>query len=372
MNRHAISLGKINNIPVEIDNSWFLIFIFLTWSLATGYFPAEFNQWTTVEYWLVGAATTIVFFISVLLHELGHSLVALHYKIPVRNITLFFFGGVSQITEEPSSAWQEFWIAIAGPLVSFGLGVIFYVLASIFAGVPYILALAEYLSLINIILAVFNLIPGYPLDGGRVFQAIWWGISRNLSQATNAAVAVGQAIAFFFIVLGVWLAFSGNFFNGIWLAFMGWFLDNAAISQKRQHNLHDILSQHQVSEAISRNYVIISAHTSLQELTDEHILGSGRRFFIVEDDSHNVCGVLPLKNIIAVPRQKWPDTYAEQIMIPVDRAHPVHLNTNLWEAVEEMDQEGANQQPVMENGQLQGVLSQEGVMSFLKTHRSPN
>lgn len=364
-----ITLGHIKNIPVEIDNSWVLIFVFLTWSLAVSYFPAGFSSWTTLEYWSVGAATSLIFFACVLFHELGHSFVALHYKIPVREITLYFFGGVSQITKEPSNAAMEFWIALAGPLVSFGLGIIFFLLGLLTKNISPLRAIAQYLAYINIILGVFNLIPGFPLDGGRVFQAIWWGISHNLRQATNAAVFIGQTIAFLFIVLGIWQIFSGNLSTGIWITFMGWFLDMASLSQKQRQNIQDILSEHQVFEAISRNYVIIPADITLQKLADDHILGMGKRFFILQDETNKVCGILTLSDITRIPREKWPVTSAYQIMVPADKMHQVQKNTNLWEALQKMDQDGVNQQPVLENGELQGILSRDGIISFLRSHQ---
>ncbi len=212
MNRHShtIPLGRIIGIPIGLDYSWFLIFVLLTWTLAVGYFPSEFKNWPIAEYWIVGAVTSVLLFASVLLHELGHSVVALRYKIPVRSITLFIFGGVAQIGKEPPSAAAEFWIAIAGPVVSFALAILFGLLEPLFASIAPLLALAKYLSFINGALAVFNLIPGFPLDGGRVFRAIVWGITHSLRRATVIAGNVGRFIGFLFVVFGVWQMLAGN------------------------------------------------------------------------------------------------------------------------------------------------------------------
>jgi Zn-dependent protease/CBS domain-containing protein len=366
--RRGFLIGHFKGIPVEIDGSWLLIFIFLTWSLATSYFPTVFTQWTTLEFWLVAGITSLVFFFCVLLHEIGHSVVALHYKIPVRRITLFIFGGASQISEEPANAKVEFWVAVSGPLVSLALGALFLLLEILFNKASPLLAFTQYLAFINISLAVFNLIPGFPLDGGRVFQSIWWGLSHDLRQATSVTIFVGQLIATLFIVLGVLLVFSGSIFDGMWIALIGWFLDSAAIGQKQHQSLHDLLSNHRVSEAISRNFAIIPAEISLQKLADDHILGNGRRFFIVKDQDESVIGVITPHNIIAVPRQKWPEITVHQIMIPADQMHQVSPETNLWEALQKMDEEGVNQQPVIENGQLLGVLSRDGIIGFLRDH----
>lgn len=254
MGRQSISLGRILGIPVGLDYSWFLIFALLTWTLAVGYYPAEFRNWPTAEYWIVGAVTAIMLFVSVLLHELGHSMVARRYQIPVRSITLFIFGGVAQIGAEPPSATAEFWIAIAGPAVSFALAALFGVLQSALTPVAPLLALAKYLAYINGVLGLFNLIPGFPLDGGRVFRAIVWGVTDNLRRATIIAGNVGRFIGYLFIAFGVWLMFGGNFINGLWIAFIGWFLESAAVSQIQQQRVHGLLAGHRVTEVMSRSY----------------------------------------------------------------------------------------------------------------------
>src|SRR5512142_1422594 len=228
MSRSAISLGRILGIPIGLDYSWFLIFALLTWSLATSYFPGEFKGWPVTQYWIVGAVTVIMMFGSVMLHEVGHSVVALRYRIPVRSITLFIFGGVAQIGAEPPSAVAEFWIAIAGPVTSFALAILFSLLEPLVGAVGPLLAIAKYLAYINGLLAVFNLIPGFPLDGGRVFRAVVWNITHNLWRATVIAANVGRLIGFLFVLFGAWQVFRGDAINGLWIAFIGLFLDNAA------------------------------------------------------------------------------------------------------------------------------------------------
>jgi Zn-dependent protease len=207
-----------------LDYSWFLIAALFTWLLAVSYFPIEFKGGTTAEYWLMGALTAVLFFVSIVVHELAHSLVALRYKVPVRRITLFIFGGVSQIAREPPSAAAEFLIAIVGPLTSFALAALFFLSEPLLVSIKPALAMAKYLALINGVLGLFNLIPGFPLDGGRVFRAIVWGVNKNFHRATLIAASTGRFFGFLFIFLGVWMALRGNVFNGIWIAFIGWFL----------------------------------------------------------------------------------------------------------------------------------------------------
>jgi Zn-dependent protease/CBS domain-containing protein len=368
MNRNTIPLGRILDIPIGLDYSWFLIFVLLTWTLAVGYYPAEFTNWPTAEYWIVGAVTAIMLFVSVLLHELGHSVIAMHYKIPVRSITLFIFGGVAQIGAEPPSAAAEFWIAIAGPIVSFALAAFFSLLQPAFAGAAALLALAKYLAYINGTLALFNLIPGFPLDGGRVFRAIVWGVTRSLHRATLVAANVGRGIAFLFIIVGVWQMFTGNFGSGLWIAFIGWFLESAAMAQVQQQRVQDLLAGHRVAEVMSRSYATIPAEATLQHLVDDHILSTGRRCFMVTRGDETV-GLLTLHGVKEAPRPEWPTTTAAQAMIPMTQIKWVRPDTELWAALEEMDQDGVNQLPVMVDGRCLGMLSRGDVISFLRTRR---
>jgi Zn-dependent protease/predicted transcriptional regulator len=366
MDRKAISLGHIFGIPIGLDYSWFLIFILLTWTLAVGYYPAEFNNWPVSEYWIVGAVTAIMLFVSVLLHELGHSVVAMRYKIPVRRITLFIFGGISEISSEPPTAGAQFWISIAGPVVSFALAGIFAVVQPAFTSVAPLLALVKYLVYINAALGVFNLIPGFPLDGGGVFMSVVWGLTQNRQRATLIAANLGRVIAYLFILAGVWLAISGNLINGLWIAFIGWFLVSAAAGQVRQVKIEHLLTGHRVSEAMSRNYTAVPSDTTLQQMVDDHILGTGRRSFIVEHGDE-VVGLLTVHHIKEIPRPKWPMTTAGEAMISADQFKRIQPDTELWPAMEEMDRDGVNQLPVMTDGQIVGMLTREDVISYLRT-----
>jgi len=366
MNRSAIPIGRILGIPIGLDYSWFLIFALLTWSLATGYYPAEFKNWPLAQYWIVGAATVILMFISVLLHELGHSAVALHYKIPVRSITLFIFGGVAQIGAEPPSAISEFWIAIAGPVTSFALALFFGLLQYVVSPLAPLLALAKYLAYINGTLGLFNLIPGFPLDGGRVFRAITWGTTHSLRRATLIAANLGRFIAYIFIILGVWLMFSGNFGNGLWIAFIGWYLETAASSQIHQQTIHDLLEGHHVMDTMRRDYTAILPTTTLEQLFNKHILENGQRSLVVKQDDR-VVGLLTLHNIKAIPSSDWLTTTAAQVMIPVSKMKWIRPEAELVDALGEMDRDGVNQLPVMVGDQIQGVLGRDDVITFLRT-----
>ena len=367
MNKHTISLGRILGIPVSLDPSWFLIFIFMTWSLATSYFPNEFTDWPQAEYWVIGAVTAIMLFGSVVLHELGHSIVAMRYKIPVNSITLYIFGGIAQIGSEAPSAAAEFWIAIAGPAVSFGLAAIFQLLQTPLAAIAPILALVKYLAYINGTLALFNLIPGFPLDGGRVFRAFLWGTTQNLRKATLIAAGVGRAIAFIFILVGVWFLFNGNIGNGLWIAFIGWFLESAATSQVQQQMVHDLLEGHIVQQVMNRRFVKIPEDINLQTLVDHQILGSGKRCFVVTNLKNQVIGLLTLHHLQEISREDWSKVTTGEVMTPLSEIKWVQPNTPVKTALADMDQDGVNQLPVISEGEIVGMLTREDVISFLRT-----
>lgn len=368
MTRQNIPLGKIFGIPVGLDYSWFLIFALLTWMLATSYYPAQFKHWPPLLYWLMGAVTTIMLFVSVLLHELGHSVVALWYRVPVRSITLFVFGGVSQIGGKPPSARAEFLIAIAGPIVSLALAVLFTVVEPAFAVAGPLWAVAKYLAYINFALALFNLIPGFPLDGGRVFRAVVWAVTRNLRRATFIAANVGRFFGFLFILLGVWQMFSGNFGDGLWIAFIGWFLDNAASAEVQQVMLQRLLARHTVRQAMSGPGISVAAELTLQDLVDKHILGGGRRCFLVNRGAETI-GLMTLHRVKEVARADWARTTAAQAMLPLEEVKGIAPDAELWPALELMDREGVNQLPVMTGREVVGMLRREDVVTFLRTLR---
>jgi Zn-dependent protease len=368
MSRRGISLGRIFGIPVQLDYSWFLIFALITWTLAVGYFPAQFSNWPAYEYWVVGFATSILFFVSVLLHELAHSVVAIHDRMSVKGINLFIFGGVSQIEQEPPSAGVEFTMSVVGPLTSLVLGGIFYGLALAFRSVPQLLALTEYLAYINVLLAVFNLIPGFPLDGGRVFRSIVWAITGSPHKATDIAGTLGRIIGFLFILVGVYLVIGGNFINGLWLGFIGWFLESAAGSEVQQQKIHELLAGHRVSQAMSSNYVSISPDITLQQLVDQYILGNSQRSFIVKRDDR-VDGLLTLHHIKQRPREEWPTTTASEVMIPLASLKRTEPGADLWDAVEKMNRDGVNQLPVMTDGEIVGMLCRDDLITYLRNLR---
>jgi len=367
MLRHAIPIGRIFGISIDLDYSWFLVFGLMTWILAVSYYPAEYKNWSVAEYWFIGAITAVMLFVSVLLHELGHSVVAKRYGIPVPRITLFIFGGVSEIATEPTSAGAEFWIAAAGPAVSFALALIFWELRPLLVTVGPLLALAKYLALLNLILGAFNLVPGFPLDGGRVFRSILWGITKDFKRSSAIATVTGRFFGFFFIFFGVWQAIGGNVFNGLWIAFIGWFLESAAASQGRNQLFKDLLGTHKVSEVMNQDFTRITGDVTLQELVDKNVLAQGRRCFVVGNDKGSV-GLITLSTIKEIPRSAWPTTSAVQAMIPMEKIISIQPTAQLWTALEKMGHDGVNQLPVR-NGdggnEIIGMLSRDDLVHYM-------
>jgi Zn-dependent protease/CBS domain-containing protein len=366
MTQHNIPLGKIFGIEIGLDYSWFVIFALLTWMLAGSYYPNEFKNWSPLLYWVTGAVTAIMLFVSVLLHELGHSAIALRYKIPVRSITLFLFGGVAQIGAEPPSAVAELLIAIGGPLVSLALAIFFYTVQSAVSGVEPLLGLTKYLAYINIALVLFNLIPGYPLDGGRALRAIVWAITGSMSRSTVIAANVGRFCALLLIFAGTFQMFSGNLGGGLWIALIGWFLDNAASVQIQQVTLRGLLTGHRVTQAMSTRCAIVPEDLTVQQLVDDQILGSGQRCFLVNRGDKTI-GLITLHRVKEVPRHKWTTTSAVEVMIPFEQLKCVDPDTELWSALENMDRNGVNQMPVVRSQQVVGMLSREDAITFLRT-----
>lgn len=368
MFRHRIPLGRIFGISIDLDYSWFLIVGLLAWMLAVAYYPVEFRNWSTAEYWLMGVITAVMLFVSVLIHELGHSVVAQRYGLSVPRITLFIFGGVSQIAAEPPNPGSEFWIAIVGPIVSFALAALFWELEPLLAWSPPLFALDKYLALINLILGAFNLIPGFPLDGGRVFRAIVWKISGKYQRATAIAGVTGRFFGYSLIFIGVWQVLLGNFLGGMWIAFIGWFLESAAGSQLQQEALKSVLGEHKVLDAMKREFLQVPGSTTLQEVVDDYILPSGVRYLVVGGPGGPV-GMVTLTGVRQVPRQAWATTTAAQVMVPLQRLATTQPDAILWSALEKMGRNGVNQLPVLKGDGIVGILSREDILHYLQVLR---
>jgi len=364
MSRHGIPIGRLFGISIDLDYSWFLIVALLTWMLAASYYPTQFPGWTAAVYWGIGLATALLLFVSVLVHELAHSLVAQRYGIPVPRITLFLFGGVSQIATEPPSAASEFWIAIAGPVTSLAIAAICWEIEPLFTGTQLVFALVEYLAILNLMLALFNLIPGFPLDGGRVFRAIIWKTTHNYHRATVAAGMSGRFFGFLLIFLGIWQALAGEIAGGIWIVVIGWFLESAAGSQLQQESVKSILGSHTVADAMQKDFPRVEGDVSVQELMDKYLARSNAHAVVVMAPD-GTAGVVTLAALRNMPREMWPYTMASQAMTPLRVAETTQPSAILWTALERMGRGGANQLPVVDETGVVGILSREDILHYL-------
>lgn len=369
MLRGGIPIGRAFGISLRLHYSWFIIFALVTWALTQSYFPSVFPAWNLGSRIAAGIITSLLFFASVLVHELAHSIVSQRQGIPVQSITLFVFGGVSQITEEPKQPKDEFRMAIAGPLSSLVIGGILWGIffgvrdSNVFA-VQFIAAITYWLGYINLALGVFNLIPGFPLDGGRVFRSLWWWQSHNLKSATRVAATIGRGIGFAFIFGGIYLVFTSYWFDGIWLALIGWFLESAAIGSYRQLLMQEMLKGHTASEIMSRDCILISPETNIERLVNENILTAGRRCFPVVSGSQ-VMGLMTLHNVRAVPRERWTAETVKDAMTPFDKLKWVRPDEELSSVFRMIMENDINQVPVVENGQIVGMVTRENLLNFI-------
>jgi Zn-dependent protease/predicted transcriptional regulator len=367
-----VKLGRIAGISIGLHYSWFIIAVLITLSLA-GHFHAVTPPWSSTAVWSAAIFTGVLFFAALLLHELAHSLVAKARGLRVRAITLFALGGVSQIESEASDAKSEFWIAIVGPLTSLGIGLVCLWIAYLTGWLPGTeptvpaVAVLLWLGYINIMLAAFNMIPGYPLDGGRVLRALIWWITRNADRSTKLAAQAGQAVAFIFILLGLYRFFVGASFGGLWIAFIGWFLLDAARSSYVQVAVVSGLRGRPVADIMERDCPTVEGYLSLQDLVDEYLLRTGRRCFIVRQND-NVTGLITPHEIKQVNRELWPQTSVQSVMRPLDQVRSVAPDTPAIQALEIMTREDVNQLPVLSNGRLEGVFSRGRVLRFLQIH----
>lgn len=360
----SIKLTRVRGIEVGAHYSWFIVFALITFSL-TSRFASEHPHWALVEHYAVGIATSLLFFGSILVHELAHSFVALAKGIPVRSVTLFVFGGVAQIGREPDRPMTEFQIAIAGPIASallaVGFGVVAYLGGEQFERVS---ALAGWLSSINLMLAAFNLMPGFPLDGGRIFRAALWHMTGSLTKATRIAAGTGQGIGYVLIFLGIVTGFTANWFSGLWLAFIGWFLMNAAQESVVQVSVRSALSGSVAEDVMSRDCPSVAGRMSLAELVRDQVLRTGQRCFTVTDGDR-LKGLVTLHQIKAVPQERWAQVSVGDAMTPVSQVRIVPPDTPLLEVLRLMEGQDVNQVPVVAGDRLMGMITRDHLLRVL-------
>ena len=369
--RAHIKLGRYFGIAVGLHYSWIIIALLVTLSLRTQ-FAAEHPEWGSGVTWVTALVTGLLFFVSILLHEFSHAAVARLRGIPVRAITLFALGGVAQIEKDAADAKSEFWMGIVGPIASVVIGVVCLLLAWALGwnldtepNGP-AAAMFMWLGYINIALAIFNMIPGFPLDGGRVLRGIIWWITGDATRSTRIASAVGQFVAFGFIMLGIWRFFSGAGFGGLWLAFIGWFLLEASRASGAQVEITERLRGVRVGDVMARQFPVVDTNTNLQTFVQEHLLPTAHRCFVVEEQGQPA-GIITPHEVKAVDQKRWPYTTVGDVMRSLQNLQTVSPDRPVAEALEVMGREDVNQVPVVQQGRLTGIISRSHIMRVLQT-----
>jgi Zn-dependent protease/predicted transcriptional regulator len=364
----GLRIGRILGIPIYVHASWMIIFVLITMSLAMQ-FTQEHPQWSLVQHWAVGIATSLLFFASVLFHELSHSMVARIYKIRVISITLFVFGGVARIAREPAKAIQEFNIAIAGPLASLFLAAGFYSLTLFFPYAQMTGALAARLWQTNAALALFNLLPGFPLDGGRIFRAIVWGVTKDFSRATKVAGTSGKVVAYGLIVFGAWYAMRGQWTSGLWLAFIGWFLLNAAQESVAQVAIREALSGLHAADVMSHEVPTVPRNMSLEEYGQE-VARTGRRCHLVTTEDRLV-GMINVHALNSVARDEWGHMSVQGVMIPREKVLWAKPEEPLLGLLERLVSADVNQMPVVsdtenDGAHIIGMITRDSILRVMQ------
>jgi Zn-dependent protease/predicted transcriptional regulator len=365
----GLRIGRIVGIPIYVHPSWMIIFVLITMSLAMQ-FTQEHPQWTSVQHWSVGVATSLLFFASVLFHELSHSVVARFYKIRVISITLFVFGGVARLGREPSKPIQEFNIAIAGPIASLVLALGFYSLTLFFPYAQMVGALAVWLGQTNAALALFNLLPGFPLDGGRVFRAIVWGVTKDFARATKIAGTSGKVVAYGMIVFGAWLGMTkGQWTSGLWLAFIGWFLLNAAQESVAQVAIRETLSGLHAADVMSHEIPTVPRNMSLEEYGQE-VARTGRRCHLVTTDDR-LMGMMNVNALNSVRRDDWGNMSVQAVMIPRDKILWARPEEPLLGLLERLVSADVNQMPVVtdtenDGAHIIGMITRDSILRVMQ------
>ncbi len=363
-----ITIGHVWGIPIQINPSTFLILALVTWTLARpeGLLADAYPELGAIGLWLTALLTALLFFASILFHELAHAWVARRNGIPVVSITLYIFGGIAQLGGKPKTPGAEFRIAVVGPASSLVLAAIFYGLNQGFADRGFFGASSEWLAYINLILALFNLLPGYPLDGGRILESIVWGFTRKQETGVKVAGTAGQIIAYGLIALGAYRVFQGDVFGGIWSVIIGFILHNAATTEKRAFLQQGQLAGIPVSQVMGIvREPEIPAELTMQDLVERHILGQGQSSFIVTA-AGNPVGVLSLRDVSNVPRADWGQTTTGDVMTPLTDLPRVGPDDELLTAVQLMDANQLLQVPVFDGSRLAGLLTRDEVIRHLR------
>ncbi|MCC5859694.1 MAG: site-2 protease family protein [Ectothiorhodospiraceae bacterium] len=368
MFKSVLLMGHLHGIRIELHISWLIIFVLFLFGMTTGLLQ-QFPDWPLGVAVATALLTVLVFFASILAHELGHSLVAIRRGIPVHAITLFIFGGVAQMGGDSQRPNDEFWIAIAGPLVSLGLAAGFGLLGLVTAGLyePLTVALG-WLALINLVVAVFNLIPGFPLDGGRVFRALIWKITGDARKGMRAAVAGGRLVAYALFMLALLnILLLGNVIGGLWMTLIAWFLLNMAEGQGRAFDMQHRLSGVRARDLANPDIPRVAPDRTLHDWIQSQVLPTGRRACLV-GDGDTPLGLISLSDARRIPQEQWSQVRVDEVMTGLDRLVQVDADTGAHAVLQLMSQQDLNQVPVTDGGRVIGWIDRQQLLRSIELH----
>ena len=359
-------LFKLFGFTVSIDLTWFIIGFLIAWSLASSLFPMLYPSLSTSTYWMMGVAGAIGLFLSIVFHELCHSLIARHYGLPMGGITLFIFGGVAQMNEEPDNPKTEFLMAIAGPISSGILGSVFLVtsiVGEITTITVAVTGLFLYLAVLNFLLAGFNLIPGFPLDGGRILRSILWHWKNNLRWATKVSSNIGSGFGMALILLGIFRFVQGQFIPGLWSCLIGMFIRNAARSSFQQLLLRQTLSGEKVAHFMNDRPITVTTQTTINELVENYIYHYHHKVYPVVEEG-TVHGLVHSRSVRDIPREEWGTRTVNDILEPASESNTVSSQVDALTAFSQMNNTKSSRLLVVDNGTLQGIISLKDLMTF--------
>ncbi len=359
-------LFNLLGFPIYVDLSWFLIVLLITWSLATNLFPFWYDGFENATYWWMGLAGAIGLFVSILAHEMGYSIVARQFDMPVRSITLFIFGGVAELSQEPPSAKAEFFVAIAGPIVSVLVAIACFVMAIVAEarpGTP-IVGVLWYLGIINGVLVAFNMIPAFPLDGGRVLRSILWHVHGSLRWSTRITSSIGSGFGLLLILLGVLNFVGGNIVGGMWQFLIGMFLRGAAQMSYQQVLIRRALEGESIDRFMQTNVVTVWPSTTLRELVDDYVYQYHHKMFPVLDQQRLV-GCVTTRDVQQVPQDQWAQRTVGEILQPCGNENTTERSADAMQTLARMNQGDVSRLMVVQNDRLEGIVSLKDLMKFI-------
>ncbi len=362
----AIKIFKLFGFEVKVDLSWLILAVLITWSLARGLFPQYYQELSISAYWWMGVGGMIGLFLSIVLHELAHSLVARRYGIPMHGITLFIFGGVAEMTEEPRDARSELLMAIAGPITSVAIGLVLLALYQV-AGESWstpVQGVLIYLGFLNLILAGFNLLPAFPLDGGRVLRSLLWTWKKDLRWATRVTSRIGSGFGVALIVLGVIDFISGNFIGGIWLVLIGMFLRSVAQQSYQQLLIRKSLEGESIERFMRTNPVTVSPSLTLREVIEDYIYRHHFKLYPVVEDSR-LAGCATVDRVKDVDREEWNSKTVRDIATECNDENTISPHTDAVDALAKIRRTGKSRMMVTQGNQLVGIIALKDMLDFL-------